>query len=308
MTLAQPDLIVKSPARAAVRRRGALRRLVCWAIMGAVAAASPVLAAGPIDVSSVGAGAATFEQHGNQMTIHAADRTIINYRRFDVPQNLSVQFVQPAATARVLNRIASGSPSHIDGAVSANGIVYFMNPAGVIFGPNSVINVNQIFAGAGTITDKDFLSNINHFTANAGQVLNYGRIEANAVNLIGARVANFGSIVAPQGMVTMVSGSDVYLGEQGGHILVKLSGEAAQTADAPSVEQSGTISAPGGTVILASKDRAIFMVWPRSRRCTVAKPPRPTSASMPAPAALKSAARFMLAASAIMPRPAARST
>ncbi len=166
-----------------------------------------------------------------------------------------MQFIQPSASARVLNRIDSVMPSKLDGTLLANGIVYFSNPSGIIFGPNSVVNVGQIFAAAGTISDAHFMANINQFTGSTGAVINSGTMSAQAVHLIGARVANFGSIVAPDGVVTMTSGSDVYLGDLGSHVLVKVSGApTGGTTAAPAVENAGTINAGHGMVSMGSGD------------------------------------------------------
>ena len=235
--------------------RSAMRTLLAAAVALAVAATvRPALGAG-VQPTGVVAGSATFQQNGSNVVIRAANNTIINYSRFDIPAGSQVQFIQPSATARVLNRIDSTMPSKLDGALLANGIVYFSNPSGIIFGPNSVVNVGQIYAAAGTISNANFMANINQFTNNTGAVINSGAINAQAVHLVGARVANFGSIVAPDGVVTMTSGSDVYIGDVGSHVVVKVSGApTAGTVDAPAVENAGTIEAGHGMVSMGAGD------------------------------------------------------
>src|SRR6476646_10206495 len=110
------------------------------------------------------AGAAQISNKGNTTTIRAIDKTIIKYDRFNIPKNGTVKFIQPSSSSRVLNRINSAEPSRIEGHFTANGIVFFVNPAGVMFGPTAVVDVGQLYAGAGTIGDQDFLGGINKFS------------------------------------------------------------------------------------------------------------------------------------------------
>ena len=204
---------------------------------------------------NVVSGSATFERAGTTTTITASNRAIINYSSFDVAGNEAVRFVQPSATATVLNRIQSSSPTQINGALQSNGIVYLVNRAGVIFGPGSVVNVGGLYAAASSMSNQDFLAGINRFTDASGAVVNNGTIVANAVGLIGRTVANHGSIVAVDGLVTMVAGKDVLLSEEvGGHIMVRLEGSAEQVTDTPGVENTGSMEAPGGSVLLGAGD------------------------------------------------------
>ena len=189
-------------------------------------------------------GTATFTRDGSLTTIQAGNNSIINYSSFNVATGEQVRFIQPSATSRVLNRINSATPSRIDGTLTANGIVYFANPAGVIFGNGSIIDVGGLVAAGGNISNSDFLGGINRFTGVEGSVLNYGSIQAGAAALIGRRVANYGSIVGHSGAVMLVAGQDVYLGETGGRMMVRLQGSAPDPAQ-PGVENAGQIQAAG---------------------------------------------------------------
>lgn len=99
-----------------------------------------------VQVRDVAAERAEFSHDGNHFQITADDGTVINYDRFDVPVKHLVEFVQPDEISRVLNRIQSETPSHIDGTLTADDIVYFANPAGVVFGPDAVVDVGQFHA------------------------------------------------------------------------------------------------------------------------------------------------------------------
>jgi filamentous hemagglutinin family protein len=191
----------------------------------------------------------------------AGDRAILNYSSFDIAANQGVQFIQSSAQAQVLNRIASAVPSQIDGQIHANGEVFILNPAGVIFGQSAVVDVAGLFAAAGTLSDQDFLAGTLRFVNLTGPIENRGLLRAAGpaaraiVSLLGANVANSGQIVAPGGAVVAVAGNDVLLTRTGSNVVVRLSGAAAGLDPAvPGIANSGSITADGGSVQLAVGD------------------------------------------------------
>lgn len=237
---------------------GRVARNLAWAMVWLAVwgiAFGPAALAAP-QGESVAAGSATFDRSGTTTTITASNRAIINYTSFDVASNETVRFVQPSATATVLNRISSPAPTRIDGSLQANGIVYLVNRAGVIFGPSSVVNVGGLYASASSISDQDFLGGVNRFTDAGGPVTNQGAIVADAVHLIGKTVANHGSIVATDGLVTMVAGNDVILTEDvGSHMMVRIEGAGeAAAVEGPGVENTGSVQAKRGRVLLSAGD------------------------------------------------------
>ncbi len=197
---------------------------VCSSALGQPAAT------GPVDARVV-AGSAAFARHGNDFTITTSRVAIINYSSFNVGVQDSVRFVQPDAQSRVLNRITNMMPTTIQGRVSANGQVYWINPAGVTFTPTATINVGQFFAAAGALSDKDFLAGVNNFTGLKGKVENYGSITAGSVNLVGAAVANYGTIHGLENAVVLASGDEVLVQQRSGgggqgNLLVRVAGGA----------------------------------------------------------------------------------
>jgi filamentous hemagglutinin family protein len=228
---------------------------VAGLLAAAAAMAMPaaiVHAGGPIQVANVAAGTAAFAQAGHVTTITAANNTIINYQRFDIPHGNTVDFVQPSATARVLNRIIGPSPTQIDGNLNANGVVYFVNPAGVMFGQGAVINVGQLYAAAGHLSDANFLSGINSFTDNTGAVINNGVIHASDVTFAAQNITNNGTILTPQGMMVMAAGKDVYVSKLGSPFLVQVAGRGK--TGTTGVTNSGTMDATGGDVAIRAGD------------------------------------------------------
>src|SRR5437867_9702546 len=68
-------------------------------------------------------------------------------------------------------------------------------------------------------------------------------------------VANSGAVLADGGIVTMAAGDDVLIGQSRGHMMVRIDGLAAQArADGTGVENTGTVSAPGGQAMLTAGD------------------------------------------------------
>lgn len=175
--------------------------------------------------------------------ITAPDNAIIDYARFNVGVGETVQFIQPGATSRVLNRINSSTPSQINGTLTANGIVYLVNPAGVQFGPNSVVDAAGLFAAAASLSNSDFLSGVNQFNRVSGDITTRGIIRADTLAaLIGKSVTNTGTIAVPNGTVVMASGDDVLLGSPRGGVMVQVT--ATPRADGQGgVNQDGTVQA-----------------------------------------------------------------
>ena len=191
-------------------------------------------------------GQAAFNRQGSLTEITASHNAIINYQSFDIHTHETVRFIQPSAAARVLNRIQGPDPTTIAGSLIANGQVYIVNPAGVLFTETARIDVARLVAAAASISNQDFLSNIDRFTDVHGSVVNHGQINADFVGLVGRHVANYGTILAPEGMIAMVAGEDVLLGRFDDPLMIKITGGAANlddAGDAPGVENHGTLEA-----------------------------------------------------------------
>lgn len=219
---------------------------------------------GPIvEGAKVRHGQARFERNGNSLRIRSGHRTIIDYSRFDIPVGASVEFAQANANSRVLNRINSAAPSQIMGSLSSNGKVYFINPAGVVFGKNARIDVNGLFAGAGRMSNSDFLRGVDRLTDMRGTVRNEGSIKAvNEVVLAGRTVVNTGEIsTGGNGLVALVAGDTVTLHRAGSRVGVQVAGGAqALQPGGAGVVQHGTIRTPGGRLVATSGDIASLAV------------------------------------------------
>ncbi len=248
------DVLARSPF--SVSKVSVCKLSVTMALVVAAGCAAPALG-GP-EGEQVRQGSVRFTRDGAGNTvIHASDRSIINYRSFNIGSNESVRFVQPDSSSRVLNRITSAAPTRIDGSLTSNGRVYIVNPAGVVFGRSSVINVNGLFAAAGKMSDSDFNRGIDRVTNMTGLVSNEGLIrvdQGGSVQLAGGQVANMGTIVAPQGTVAMAAGTDVVFTSRNDVMHVRVEGPAQGDANTAAVTNTGTIEARRGKVTMAAGD------------------------------------------------------
>ena len=99
------------------------------------------------DQREVTKGNVSFDEIGKELKITASDGAVISYSNgFNIGADETVRFLQPSSNARVLNQIYGSSPSEINGQLIANGAVYLVNEAGVIFGQSAVVEVGKLQA------------------------------------------------------------------------------------------------------------------------------------------------------------------
>jgi len=154
--------------------------------------------------AQVQAGTASFSQAGGALNIRTSDRAIINYQSFSIGGSERVNFIQPSTLSITLNRVTAPNPSQILGTLTSNGKIVLANPYGIYFGSGAVVNVGGLVAGAGHISDSDFLAGKINFSSLSAGVENRGTIIAvDDVGLYGTQVSNSGSITSQNGAVTL---------------------------------------------------------------------------------------------------------
>jgi len=202
------------------------------------------------------AGGATFSTAGSALTVsQSTAKAIINWQDFSVGAGHAVRFAQPDASAVTLNRVVGTSASLIDGAISANGRVFLVNPNGVLFGAGARVEVGGLVASTLAMRDADFLAGNYVFDgAGAGLVSNRGRIVAvgdgqgGVIAMLAARIVNEGTLQADRGKVALVAADRVTL-DLGGLVGVAVE----RGALAAQVDNGGAIRADGGRVLLTAK-------------------------------------------------------
>ncbi len=111
-----------------------------------------------------------------------------------------MKFIQTAGNNSVtLNRIGGNVATQISGALNANGNLFLINPAGIVFNNGAQVNVNGLLATTLNVDDATFMNNNTVGFAgasnSASSIKNMGEIKAGgAVYLIAPEVDNQGTI------------------------------------------------------------------------------------------------------------------
>ncbi len=214
-------------------------------------------------------GSATIEQtNSDHLQINqTTDQAIIDWTSFDIKSNERVNFKLPSSNSVNLSRVTGGARSNIFGKLTSNGKLMLINPNGILFGPQSQIDVNSLIATTNDIRNEDFLKGNYNFSLNSPilkSITNQGRItvaEGGLAALVAPGVINEGIIEARLGQVFLGSGKTFTLDLYGDQ-LVSLGVNSKITEDvfgvtgnrlSSLINNSGNIISDGGTVILDVK-------------------------------------------------------
>ena len=206
----------KTQSSRAFRRTTAYIKVTLHLFGGVAFLWTSTVQANPVGEQVV-AGAAGFERVGGALTVtQGTDRAVINWSSFSIGAGEITKFVQPNSSSAVLNRvITANNPSAIYGTLQANGQVYLINPAGIFIGPGGLVDTAGFVASTHDVDTKEFMAGGDlNFTGGSGaSIINQGRIEAKQgdVFLVARQVSNEGQIMASDGTVGLVSGTEVCL-------------------------------------------------------------------------------------------------
>ena len=238
------------------------RFLMLFCTVGFILLPTSYVWANPAGEAVVG-GAATFQRDGNTLTVNqATDRLAVNWQSFNIAAGERTHFNMPSSTSAALNRVIGGNPSSIYGSLSANGILYLINPSGILVGPGGTVNAAAFMASTLDVSTEQFMNakngaGMNFYGSSGESIINQGNITAEKgdVFLVAQKVENRGTINAANGTAGMVGsgqGTDVMVHEVGGKgfaiRVAQLQGEAAtgSNRDLPDGEEllnEGSINA-----------------------------------------------------------------
>ena len=182
---------------------------------------------------------------GRLLITQTTSSATFDWGSFTVKSGQSVVYKTPGSSSVSMNYIGGTTPSSIDGRVTSNGILYFMNPNGLIFGSGSVVSAAGVMAfGAATPWGKP-----------TGAVSNAGVLTATdngTVVLVGSSVTNTGTITAPGGEVLLAAGSTVtpISTTEGSSLSVATTGGGL--VDDSGILSAETVGGKTGTVLLQS--------------------------------------------------------
>ena len=217
-----------------------------WPQAGMANPAAPTVTAGEVQFQ---------EQPGRLDVIQNSDKAIVHWESFSIAPDESTHFIQPSASAVILNRVTGGLPSEIAGKLTANGQVFLINPAGVVVARGARVDVQGLVATTADLKDIDFLNRNYVFTVPAPEgssVQNLGEIlvrEGGSLILAAPLVRNDGTIEARFARVSLTAAKAMRVDLDGDGLLTY---ELTATAGAR-VLQNGLVAADGGVVGLSAR-------------------------------------------------------
>jgi filamentous hemagglutinin family protein len=238
-----------------------MSRLLAWllsALLGSLGMAHAQINVNTLPMGGrVVVGSGQVQQGSNTLVItQATPKLGMDWQSFNIGSGALVEFVQPGADSVALNRVVGNSGSEIYGRLRANGQVFLVNPAGILFAPGAKVDVGGLVASTLDLSQQDFAEGRYTFSANAATgrsaVVNQGELRANA----GGYIALFGNRVDNQGTVQVDSGSVVLASGRAATVSISGSGliSAVVTAgDTGSVSNSGSLLADGGVVTMSAQ-------------------------------------------------------
>lgn len=175
-----------------------------------------------------------------------SNNAIINWQSFSI-QSGETTTINQGANAMTLNRVVSGNPTAIYGALNAaNGGVLVINPNGIVVHNGGSIDVAGLLTlSTLDISNEDFLNGGNNRfqgTSGAG-IRNYGSITSDGgdVVLLGNFLQNAGSVNATNGVVAFGAGGDMLVEQTVNGSTISVLG--AGPGGAVGIDNSGTIDA-----------------------------------------------------------------
>lgn len=106
---------------------------VSTAILSVFVSANPV---GP----HVANGNAQFLVGARELSVTNTPGAIIDWRGFSIAREEITRFIQQDANSAILNRVLVSYPSATFGQLLSNGKVFLINPNGIVFGAEAIID------------------------------------------------------------------------------------------------------------------------------------------------------------------------
>jgi filamentous hemagglutinin family protein len=222
------------------------------------AAAQPAPNAQPAGGLVVG-GSATIGQTSLSTTVsQSSQRAAITWQSFDVGSQQTVQVSAPSASAVTLMQVVGPNPSQVAGRISSNGIVVITNVNGAALDQGAQVNASSFVLSAPGAVSKKFMAGgaivFNQASSPTATIANAGTItiqQAGMATLLARAVANQGTIDARLGSAWLLGAQTATVGVPGSAgVSFKLTKAVSQAPPGVSalITQTGTISAPGGSV------------------------------------------------------------
>ncbi|WP_019622887.1 beta strand repeat-containing protein, partial [Amphritea japonica] len=210
---------------------------------------------------TLGAGNIAIPDNNTNIVTQTSKVMIATVSRLDLTSNELLQHNAQLSGSSVLYKIQDVKASDIQGRIEGNAnlkLMVLQNRNGMVFGPDSTVNVNSFVATTLDIDDTAFQTGQLLMDANGstGVIVNQGLIQAatgGSVVLVAGQVENQGVILAEKGRVELASGSAVTIDFDGDGLLQLRVDEATSSGTGDAVTNTGLIEANGGEVYLTAK-------------------------------------------------------
>ena len=209
----------------------------------------------------VAAGAATIDVPvaGTLNVTQSTDRAVIHWDTMNLGHDATWNVAQPGAGSLNIN-VATGAgtdPSEILGALNSNGRVILLDRNGVIFGPDSQVDVAGLVASSGSLDETEAMASGKLILSGDdldGAVINRGTMtvsEGGLAALVAPHVENSGVINAKLGQVVLASGKKATI-DLAGDGLFELAADEKLTKAIIKNTSSGQVLAEGGHVLVTT--------------------------------------------------------
>ncbi|MFH0729972.1 MAG: filamentous hemagglutinin N-terminal domain-containing protein [Pseudomonadota bacterium] len=244
------------------------RRCLCLSVVLLSTLSCLIVSTIPFTVSPVWADIVTDGSLGPAVEILGPDYTITadlgvqrggnlfqSFSRFNIDTGEKALFSGPASISHVISRVTGGQASRIDGALACDipgADFYFINPAGIVFGPNAALNVGASFF----VSTADYvrLCDGGSFSASDSAHSSLTSAPPSAFGFMDSAPGNIsiqGRLAVPEGNSLTVVGGDVGLSAgtvevSGGVLSIAATASTGEMTladlDATSFDKLGTIS------------------------------------------------------------------
>ena len=187
---------------------------------------------------------------GTTLSIVAPNKSVLTWQNFGSGTDTiaigdALNYTLPSNNASVLNIVAGGASSTINGTISSNGNVYVLNPNGILVGGSARIDVNRL--GLSTSDNPSFASF--YFQQNG-----FLPSQDGLAPVAGNTTINNGSIIAVSENITLVSKNITINGvlSQGNLVLNADGNVTVGSAGMAYIAGNLTINNPTGTTTIGS--------------------------------------------------------